>query len=199
MAELSLQDLAKRQDTLEKEVARLRQVEDRQAIYDCTVRFCRGINRNDMELLRSVFHDDAIDDHGAFVGGPDDFLTWIGKVYSQLSYTQHFVMNQSIDLDGDSAHVETYWMVVNIYQGTETPIMRGGRYMDRFERRHGRWAIAARVCFTEWNGAPNPIELPEQVKAMKAMSGTNSLDRNDLSYMRPLIITREARNLDPHK
>ena len=105
---------------------------------------------------------------------------------------------QTIDLAGDTAHGETYWMVVNVYKGSSAPIIRGGRYIDRFERRNGLWAISARVCFTDWNGAPAEIQLPPAVARMKFESGTNSMDRNDLSYMRPLVITREQRNLNPH-
>lgn len=198
LLEDEFRDMMRRHEALEKEVSALRAVKDRQEIYDATLRFCRGINRRDMELLRSAFHPDAIDDHGTFVGVPEEFLKWIGKVYDGLSYTQHYIMNQTIDLDGKTAHGETYWMVVNVYKGTTAPILRGGRYIDRFECRDGIWAIAARVCFTDWNGAPNEIQLPPAVARMKFEAGTNSMDRNDLSYMRPLEITRAHRNLSPH-
>ena len=183
---------------LAAEISELRAVKDRQDIHDCTLKFCRGINRRDMELLRSAFHPDAIDDHGTFVGNPDGFLVWIDKVYDGLSFTQHYIMNQTIDLDGDTAHGETYWMVVNVYKGSDAPILRGGRYIDRFEKRNGKWAIAARVCFTDWNGAPAEIQLPPEIARMKYESGTNAMDKSDLSYMRPLLITRAPRNLNPH-
>lgn len=194
----TIDTLQQQLETLSDEIAALRTVKDRQDIHDATLRFCRGINRRDMELLRTAFHPDAVDDHGTFVGNPDGFIEWIGKVYDGLSYTQHYIMNQTIDLAGDTAHGETYWMVVNVYKGTTAPILRGGRYIDRFEKRNGLWAIAARVCFTDWNGAPAEIQLPPGVASMKFEAGTNSMDRNDLSYMRPLVITRTQRNLDPH-
>lgn len=183
---------------LNRSVAQLQAVKDRQDIQDCTLNFCRGINRRDMDLLRSAFHPDAVDDHGIFVGDPEGFLQWIDKVYDGLSYTQHYIMNQSIDLDGSTAHGETYWMVVNVYKGSAAPILRGGRYIDRFEKRDGKWAIAARACFTEWNGAPAEIELPPEVAKMKDEAGSNTMDKSDLSYMRPLVITRSPRNLNPH-
>lgn len=162
----------------------------RAAIIDCTVRFCRGINRGDKELLLSVFHPDAIDDHGFFVGGPEDFLTWIGLVYDALAYTQHYVSNHTIELNGSEAHVESYWIVVNIPRGASAPILRGGRYIDRFEERDGVWAIARRVCLMQWNCATQAHAFPPEALELLAKSGTSAMDKTDLSYQRPLEIDR---------
>ena len=57
----------------------LRQVIDRQQIYDCIVRYCSGVDRFDRDMVRGVYHDDAMDDHGAFVGTPDEFVEWAAK------------------------------------------------------------------------------------------------------------------------
>ena len=38
---------------------------------DAIHRYCRAVDRADRDLLVSVYHPDAIDDHGLFVGGPD--------------------------------------------------------------------------------------------------------------------------------
>ena len=37
---------------------------DRQAILDCLHTYCRAMDRLDRELLMTVYHEDAIDDHG---------------------------------------------------------------------------------------------------------------------------------------
>ena len=34
------------------------------------------MDRLDRELARSAYHDDAIDEHGGFVGPVDGFLDW---------------------------------------------------------------------------------------------------------------------------
>ena len=52
---------------------RLRALVDRQAIHDVILRYCRGVDRMDRELLLAAYHSDAIDDHGLFVGGPAAF------------------------------------------------------------------------------------------------------------------------------
>ena len=46
----------------------LQQLIDRQQIHDCILRYCSGVDRFDREMLLSVYHPDAMDDHGAFVG-----------------------------------------------------------------------------------------------------------------------------------
>jgi hypothetical protein len=47
---------------------------DRAEIYDCMQRDARGIDRQDRALLRSAYHDGAVDDHLGFVGVVDDFI-----------------------------------------------------------------------------------------------------------------------------
>ena len=56
--------------------ARLQELCDRADIFDCMYRYARGIDRIDRELLRSAYHDDAVDDHVGFVGPVDDFIDW---------------------------------------------------------------------------------------------------------------------------
>ena len=70
----------------------------------------------------------------------------------------------------------------------------GGRYVDRLERRDGRWAIVDRVCVVEWN-AESTSFITEEVIAM--MAGSMKIakhDKSDPSYDRPLAASRsEAR------
>lgn len=185
--------------TLARHEKILRELRDWQEIIDITYRFSRGVNRLDKELLRSVFHPDAIDDHSFFVGGRDDLLDWIDTVYTNISVTQHFVTNQTIDLDGDTAHVESYWFVANVGLEGVNVILRGGRYIDRFERREGRWAIAARACLVEWNAGTNGMAIPPDVMAKLRETGKSAKDKSDLSYQRPLKIEREPILVNPHK
>ncbi|HJY93624.1 MAG TPA: nuclear transport factor 2 family protein, partial [Streptosporangiaceae bacterium] len=39
-----------------------------EAIRQAALRYCRGVDRLDAELMRSAYHNDATDDHGVFVG-----------------------------------------------------------------------------------------------------------------------------------
>jgi len=189
--------------TLEARLASLeaatKRIADRNAIIDCIVRFCRAINRQDTELLLSVFHPDAIDDHGFFVGDRQQFLKWIGLVYADFEHGQHYVTNHTIELNGSEAHVESYWLVVNVLKGAPAPLIAGGRYIDRFEERDGLWAIARRVCLTEWGCAPGARERSPDVTELLAKSGISALDKTDLSYRRPLDIRREPLLVAPYR
>jgi ketosteroid isomerase-like protein len=172
---------------------------DRQAIHDCLMTYSRAVDRLDRELLISVYHPDAVDDHGVFVGGPEEFADWAIAMHTatHLSH-QHCVLNYTCELDGDVAHTETYYMFVGMNRAGEPLAMSGGRYVDRLEKRDGRWAIATRVCVRDW--APL-AEIPESLDAasMTVVKGlddrTKQLmragaqprrDRDDISYERPL-------------
>jgi hypothetical protein len=157
---------------------------DRQAISDCLLRYTRGVDRVDEDLIRSAFFPDAIDYHPATSAGDiEDFLaTWLPR-QSGRHLAQHYITNQSIDLDGDQAHVETYWLCVVKQLDSEAGDALGGRYLDRFERREGEWRIAKRVVVPEWHSRLD-------FAPMRRPTGTEHWtrrDRRDLSYSRPLV------------
>jgi hypothetical protein len=64
----------------------------------------------------------------------------------------------------------------------------GGRYIDRFERRDGRWAIAARKCVVDWQGEPGPSPIPVEALAALNGAGRPARDRSDPVYQRPVRI-----------
>lgn len=164
----------------------LQQLLDRQAILDCIHRYCRGVDRFDRDLLKSAYHDDAIDDHGVYCGPVDGFIDWALDLHQQQhATTHHSVFNHSCEIVGDTAHTETYYMfVANNRQGPVS--LHYGRYIDRFEKRRGRWAIAERVCLVDCAGVMNPDLTPPEFIAAMTGNAVNARDRSDVSYMRPL-------------
>lgn len=136
--------------TVEPEVQALL---DHQAIRDVVLRYCRGIDRLDLELVRGCYHPDATDDHGSFLGTRDEYVEWVGGVLMRYTGTMHVVANQLVELDGDVARSETYGVA---YHHGDPPadqrrnFTTGFRYVDRFERRDGEWRIATRVAVREW-------------------------------------------------
>ena len=163
---------------------------DRTQILDCLHRYTRGMDRLDRELARSAYHDDAIDDHGGFVANVEDFLDWAFEYHSKQVRHQHYVSNHFVELDGDTAHAETYYTFVGTDRDETKPVeIVGGRYLDRFERRGGRWAIAARVCVEEWRVLV-PSALSSRVAAAVGKGVTR--DRDDVSYRRPLTVDLEV-------
>lgn len=160
----------------------LRELADRQQILDCIHRYCRGVDRFDGDIVLSVYHPDAIDDHGAFVGGREDFVDRAFAYHRehQLSH-HHMVFNHSVELEGDTAHSETYWLFFGENR-SKPNTLAVGRYLDRFEKRQGRWAIAVRVCVNELT----ETVLPEAYRRVLMGNAESSRARSDRSYDRPL-------------
>lgn len=167
----------------------IRALQDRQAIHDCIVRYCRGVDRMDRELLLSAYHPDAIDDHGLFVGGPEAFADYFLAFHGEnQSATQHIITNHYCELDGDMAHCESYWLFAAMNRQGPPLSLGGGRYIDRMERREGRWAIAARKCLMDWQGKPGEYDLTPEQFQLTLGAGASVRDRSDPSYERPLTI-----------
>lgn len=133
-------------------------------ITDLIYRYCRGADRRDEALFRSVFHPDSTHKHGAFEGLSSEFCTNGLKLMALCAETHHHIGNILIELDGDRAVGESYF-VAHHRIAAETPAFGplrghrpgidedwfvGGRYQDRFERRSGVWKIARRVGVHDW-------------------------------------------------
>jgi len=95
------------------------------------------------------------------------------------------VFNHSVDLQGDVAHGETYWFFFGENR-VKPDTLAVGRYIDRFERRGGVWAIAARVCISESVNELNPAEMPAAWREILMSNGVSARNREDVSYERPL-------------
>jgi hypothetical protein len=172
--------------------AAIRTLVDRQAILDCLTAYCRGLDRLDRDLALSAYHPDAVDDHGLIVAGPEAFVDWALGLHTRVQHrTQHIITNHTCELDGDVAHTETYYIFAGMNREGAPLNLGGGRYIDRLERRNGRWAIAARKCVSDWGGAPGPSFLRSEAAAVMSRAGPPSRDRTDPSYDRPLTIDPE--------
>jgi SnoaL-like domain len=162
---------------------------DEREIRDVLMRYCRGIDRMDRELVRSCYHAGATDVHGSFSGGVDEFLEWVWRVLSRYTSTMHFLGNILVEHDGpDRARVETYGIAFHHTEGGEPAgnLVTGFRYVDDFARRPvdgvPEWRIALRVAVTDWVRADRPEDrwpIPEGMLA-------GSRDRTDPVY-RPRI------------
>jgi ketosteroid isomerase-like protein len=169
---------------------------DRQAILDCLYKYSRALDRLDREALLDVYHEDAIEDHGLWLGGRDYFADQsLGYHEAHQHLTQHIIANHTCELDGDVAHTESYYLFVSLNKEGSPLSLSGGRYVDRFEKRGGKWKIAKRLCVSDWHGQPGPSPLPPELRALMNQGGAPSRDRNDPSYRRPLTVrTPEAEN-----
>ena len=125
-----------------------------QEIRDVLIRYTRGVDRMDLELVRSCYWPGAHDDHGAFQGTVEEFLEWL-EVLRYYESTMHFIGNQLVELDGDTARAESYCVAYHrrsAQDGEEGhDLVLGLRYVDRMERRGDEWRIADRRCAFDWS------------------------------------------------
>jgi hypothetical protein len=130
---------------------------DREAIRTVLYRYCRAVDRADIELLESVYHPDAWEHHGNVIGDAAEFRRHaVTRVVAPDAYRviRHSLGSINIELDGDVAHVESYFDAACLPEGHDGPHevvrLHYGRYVDRFERRDGDWRIARRVVVQDF-------------------------------------------------
>lgn len=153
---------------------------DRQAISDCLVRYARGVDRLDQDLIRSAFWEDAHDAHGQIAGTVDDFLASWWPRQSAREVAQHLLANQAIELGVDAADVETYFLAVSKpYDDNQLEIV-GGRYLDRFAKRAGEWRIKDRLVILDWQCVTDASGMAERL----SRANRGSRGQNDPSYRR---------------
>lgn len=124
---------------------------DREAIRECMVRYCRGIDRADPALVLSAYWPGAIDYHTGFSGTVEEFVEWSMPRMAAMHDSVHMIANMLFEIDGAMAKVETYLWSVSILPGdTPRQVMVTGRYLDRFERRDEEWRIAEQLVVHDW-------------------------------------------------
>ncbi|SMF61914.1 nuclear transport factor 2 family protein [Allosphingosinicella indica] len=132
----------------------IRALLDKQEITEVLNRYLRGADRADVELIADAYHPDAIEDHGGVYNGPaSDYVAIMAKVLPKGGIMNHLNTNVLIELDGDSAIVESYILAFARMkkEGEKFDTLTLARVVDRFERRDGKWKIALRRLAWEWN------------------------------------------------
>lgn len=169
---------------------RMRQIVDKDEIRDVLMRYSRGIDRLDEDVLRSCYHEDSHDDHGHWKGNGHDFAEFIVASLRQRSHhTTHAVANVLIELDVDDpdrARSESYgfaYLRRTDDAGDEWIDVFAGRYIDVFERRGNVWRIASRVVVHDWSASAQLGESSFPLPMDGFTQGRR--DRDDLVYSVP--------------
>jgi hypothetical protein len=129
-------------------------------VKNVVLRYCRGVDRMDLGMVRSCYHPDADDHHGEFAGGVDEALGWVWEVLATYSSTVHLVANMLVEIDPDtpgSARCESYGMALHFDggEGGRRGQAIGFRWIDDLEERASsdgaaEWRFSRRVATTEW-------------------------------------------------
>jgi hypothetical protein len=172
-------------EELARDVAHLK---DRLAIVDVVSRHARGCDRHDADLISSAYWPDGMDAHGHAANPGPEYGEWANQVHAATSSAHlHHVTTHSCEIDGDTAHTESYVLVVLLATDERSAQVMSGRYLDRLERRDGEWRIAVRRSTVEASFTADASLLQHPFFVQQGyLRGTR--DRDDLSYARPLEI-----------
>ena len=161
----------------------LQELLDKQACTELVYRFARGLDRVDEAIIRSVFHPDGTDHHGAFRGDVDAFVSWVLPMLAPMERTQHVIGNVLVEVDGDRAWSEAYFVAFHDMSDAEGNPLRttvAGRYLDRFERRAGEWRIAHRTFVSDWSASDPRTDSWDRSPGSARLFGRR--DRQDPVY-----------------
>ncbi|HEX7751495.1 MAG TPA: nuclear transport factor 2 family protein [Novosphingobium sp.] len=137
---------------------------DKDAIRDLIHAYCRAVDRLDVALGHSVWHADGYADYGAgYYRGPGrGVIDTICEHHLGLLSHAHRVTNILIALDGDDAGSESYVAATLRLEREGKPheIAVHARYLDRWQRRAGRWGLLHRVVVFDHQDIREVMALP---------------------------------------
>jgi hypothetical protein len=151
---------------------------DRQAITDQIYRYCRAMDRMDHALGYSIWHETGTADYGEgnYIGSGHGFVDHVNRQHAGLLAQSHQVSNILIELEGETAGSEAYvTATLQTKRGDKRVRMLVlSRYVDRWSKRKGRWAIDHRIAL---------MDLGEVVEVTPmTLHKTGSRDSADPSY-----------------
>ncbi|WP_328394070.1 nuclear transport factor 2 family protein [Nocardia sp. NBC_00416] len=145
----------------------IEEISARLEIHEVLMRYVRGIDRRDAELLQSAYFPDAVDvrSYSDIDTSPADFAERAIEGFGATpEFSQHHMTNVHYDIDcaRGIADVESYVLVFHPVGPHTSRTLRpadgescvrfaGARYFDRFECRDGEWRIARRACVVDWS------------------------------------------------
>ena len=153
------------------------QLADRMAITDKLYKYCRSVDRLDVPLGHSVFHEDSYAEFPTYRGTGRGWIDAVCIAHLDFLHHSHQVTNIVIDLHGpDRAGSEAY-VTAKLRSRDGDKIMERefvARYIDKWSRRDGEWAIDRRECVVDFNSVREVAILGEGDRGQR--------DRTDPSY-----------------
>lgn len=131
----------------------LRDLLVKQRLHELEMAYCRGVDRRDPDLLRSIFFDDAVEEHGdMYRGSATGFVDWVFSTFiGAFENTTHYVLNEWYIVDGNRAEGETHR--ISYHRRPEEPSNQrfaACRTFNRYECRRSVWRIAHRSVVRDW-------------------------------------------------
>ncbi|MDM0108391.1 nuclear transport factor 2 family protein [Variovorax sp. J22R24] len=163
--------------------AEIEQLISKQAITELLYKYPRALDRLDRELLMSIGHPDAKVQFGKTTfPNWTAYTDWMMKAHATMLGNNHRITNILIEVHGDTAVSES--------TGTATLLVKQdtgddyeerwmhSRYLDKWSRRGGKWALGARQTVMDYRTV-KPVSAAD-VKNMYQVGARTG--RNDPSY-----------------
>ena len=157
---------------------------DKESIRELVHLYCRAADRHDTELMRTLYHEDAFDDHGSFFKGKAmDFIDMLPEIQKSMGILHHNVTTHNIKLDGLMAQGETYIIAFHQVLSDEGnfDVLIGGRYFDEYEKRDDVWKFSSRAVDADWAYVNDP-SMVNLAHPMIEGANIGSSDGGDPSY-----------------
>ncbi len=127
----------------------------RLAIQDVLFKHCRGVDRADLNVLKSAYWPDAEVAYGALDGNAHEFCGMLVQGIQRYQATHHQVSNICCDITGNDAVVESYVTAYHYLPGeagaADTEMTYVGRYVDHMQLRDNIWKLKFRRVVMDWN------------------------------------------------
>ncbi|VWX48276.1 nuclear transport factor 2 family protein [Novosphingobium sp. 9U] len=135
---------------------RIQEMLDHYEIAKTVAVYCHGCDRMDHDLCRSTYLEDSWDDHGLNKCPGPEFVTRLMRSLPSSNSCFHSLGQTLINVDGDDAGAETYFIaVVRAPRPGEPDVENlnviGGRYVDTLRRVEDEWFVKRRLCVRDWS------------------------------------------------
>jgi SnoaL-like domain len=126
-------------------------VNDYEALRALVQRYARAADERDVEALAELFHPEATVEGARGAQSVDEWLEAM-RAPRTFPVSMHVLGDPLIDLDRDTAHLDTYAVVYQLGDpdAGQGDLTLGIRYLDTVERAEHRWLIRTRVARTLW-------------------------------------------------
>jgi ketosteroid isomerase-like protein len=127
-------------------------LEDKDAIRELMARYCFHIDAAEFEEWLQLFTEDGVFEVvnlGRFAGR-EQLRQFLGSIplTDGLPMMKHCVMNEIVEVTGDTAAARAY--IVVVHGGEHVSVRVAGRYEDRLRRVNGRWLFAERKAYLDF-------------------------------------------------
>ncbi len=150
-------NLAQRAEGADAVEARLRKLEDVDAIHSLLVHYGRELDKRDFKAYGALFaHDGSWKGGMGTATGPDAIAKMVAAGFERMDpalyqSSYHVMTSFDVDVNGDAATAWSRWTWVVVGADGKPQTERAGHYEDTLVRERGEWKFKSRQAFTEIN------------------------------------------------